>query len=372
MRPWSAIFSAILAGAALPALSLDRTIETQNGRIRIEQVAGGLENPWGLAFLPDGRILVTERPGRLRLVSREGALSEPLGGVPEVLARGQGGLLDVALHPSFATNNLVYLSYAEAGEGGAGTAVARGRLSGNALEAVEVVFRQLPKVQGPNHFGARLAFAPDGRLFVVLGERFKFAPAQDLSGHLGKVVRIADDGSVPQDNPFFGRSGARPEIWSYGHRNPQGAAVHPGTGKLWLHEHGPRGGDELNVPKAGGNHGWPLVSWGDHYSGEDIPDPPTRPDLDDAIHQWTPVIAASGMAFYTAGLFPAWKGDLLVGGLQCECVARLTLDGEAVTGEERLTMAARVRDVRQSPDGAVYVLTDARDGRILRITPAEE
>jgi aldose sugar dehydrogenase len=314
---------------------------------------------------------VTERPGRLRLVAGDGTLSEPLGGVPEVVARGQGGLLDVVLHPDFRENGLVYLSYAEAGDGGAGTAVARGRLADNRLEGVEVIFRQQPKVEGPNHFGSRLAFAPDGRLFVGLGERFKFAPAQDVSGHLGAVVRISDDGAVPQDNPFFGRNGARPEIWSYGHRNIQGAAIHPETGKLWVHEHGPRGGDELNVPKPGGNYGWPLVSWGDHYSGEDIPDPPTRPEFEDAIHRWTPVLAVSGMAFYTGDLFPRWKGNLLVGGLRCQCVARLTLDGEKVVDEERLTIAARVRDVRQAPDGAVYVVTDERDGRILRITPAE-
>lgn len=356
-------------GMVVAVLLMATAAATAQERVTVTTVARGLGHPWGLAFLPDGRMLVTERPGRLRLVARDGTLSEPVAGVPEVFATGQGGLLDVALDPEFAANRRVYLSYAEPGPGGASTAVARGVLDGTRLRGVEVIFRQQPKVSGPNHFGSRLAFAPDGTLFVTMGERFKFEPAQDLTNHLGTVVRINPDGSVPADNPFVGRADARPEIWSYGHRNSQGAAIHPRTGKLWMHEHGPRGGDEINIPGPGGNHGWPLVSWGRHYSGEDIPDPPTRPGLARSIYQWTPVIAPSGMAFYTGDLFPGWRGNLLVGGLVARGVVRLSLDGERVTGEERIDLGARVRDVRQGPDGAVYVLTDQDDGAILRLTP---
>jgi glucose/arabinose dehydrogenase len=315
-------------------------------------------------------MLVTERPGRLRVISEDGALSEPLAGVPDVAASGQGGLLDVALDPDFASNRLVYLSYAEPGAGGASTAVARGRLDGGALKDVQVIFRQQPKVSGGNHFGSRLVFARDGTLFVTLGERFKFEPAQDLSNHLGTIVRINADGSVPDDNPFVGRTDAKPEIWSYGHRNVQGADLHPETGRLWSLEFGPRGGDELNIPEPGRNYGWPLVSWGRHYTFIDIPDPPTRPDLAPSIYHWDPAISPSGMAFYTGTLFPDWKGNLLIGGLSSRALVRLTLDGERVTGEERIPMDARIRNVRQGPDGAVYLLTDQDDGGILRLTPA--
>jgi glucose/arabinose dehydrogenase len=360
----------MLAVSPVAALAQGRTINTGAGAVRVESVASGLDNPWGLAFLPDGRMLVTEKPGRLRIVSAEGRISEPLGGIPKVFSQGQGGLLDVALDPDFASNRLVYISYSEPGEGGASTAVARGRLGDGALQDVQVIFRQQPKVSGPNHFGSRLAFAPDGKLFVTTGERFKFDPAQDLSGHLGKILRINRDGSIPSDNPFVGRSDARPEIWSYGHRNVQGAAINPQTGVLWTHEFGPRGGDELNIPESGRNYGWPLVSWGRHYSGEDIPDPPTRPDLAQSIHHWTPVISPSGMIFYTGNAFPAWQGNLLIGALTAEGVVRLTLDGQRVTGEERIDMGKRIRDVAQGPDGAVYILTDRSDGEILRLSPA--
>jgi glucose/arabinose dehydrogenase len=362
--------TALVAGLATAATALDRSFDTRTGRIKAEVVVEGLEHPWGLAFLPNGAILVTERPGRLRAISPKGALSEPIKGVPKVFAQGQGGLLDVALDPAFADNQLVYLSYAEAGEGGASTAAARGRLKGDELKDVEVIFRQRPKVAGPNHFGSRLVFGRDGTLFVTLGERFKFDPAQDLSSDLGKVVRINADGSIPADNPFVGRADALPEIWSYGHRNIQGAALHPESGLLWVAEHGPKGGDEINVLRPGQNYGWPLVSWGRHYSGEDIPDPTTRPDLADAIYQWTPVIAASGATFYTGEQIPSWRGNLLVGGLVSKGIVRLVLDGEKVLDEERIPLAARIRAVRQGPDGAVYVLTDADDGEILRLSPA--
>jgi glucose/arabinose dehydrogenase len=349
----------------------DRVLDAPSGPVRVETVASGLERPWALEFLPDGRMLVTERPGRLRLVSADGAVSPPLGGVPRVFAEDQGGLLDLALDPDFGRNRLVYMTYSEGDARAASTAVARGRLEEGRLDGVQVIFRQEPKVDGGNHFGSRLAFAPDGTLFVGLAERFKFDPAQDLGSHLGKVVRINPDGTVPRDNPFVGRDGVRPEIWSYGHRNIQAAAVHPETGELWEAEHGPRGGDELNVAEAGRNYGWPLVSWGRHYSGEDIPDPPTRPDLAGSVHQWTPVIGASGMEFYTGPLFPGWRGSVLVGGLVSKGIVRLGLDGRRVTGEERLDLGARVREVRQGPDGAVYALTDERDGKLLRLVPAE-
>ncbi len=275
---------------------------------------------------------------------------------------------------NFASNGLVYLSYAEPGDGGASTAVARGRLNAasTALENVQVIFRQLPKVSGGGHFGSRLVFARDGTLFVTLGDRRQFEPAQDLSSHIGKIVRINPDGTVPRDNPFVGRAGVRPEIWSYGIRNAQGAALHPQTGALWEIEHGPRGGDELNLPEAGKNYGWPLVSWGVHYSFQDIPKPPTRPDLAQPIYQWTPVISPSGMTFYTGEVFAPWRGNLLIGGLSARSLIRLTLQGERVTAEERIALGARIRDVRQGPDGAVYALTDHSDGAILRLTKAAE
>jgi glucose/arabinose dehydrogenase len=372
MKPVAGLSLLALVFLSPAAQALDRTFDTQTGRMKAERVAGPLEHPWGLGFLPDGAILVTERPGRIRLVAPDGATSEPLKGTPQVFAQGQGGLLDLALDPDFANNRLVYMSYAEPGEGGASTAVARGRLEDNEIKDLKIIFRQQPKVDGPNHFGSRLVFGRDGTLFVALGERFKFAPAQDLASHLGKIVRINPDGTIPADNPFVATAGALPEIWSYGHRNIQGAALHPETGALWVAEHGPRGGDEVNVAQPGQNYGWPLVSWGRHYSGEPIPNPPTRPDLTDAIYQWTPVIAASGAAFYTGDLLPDWQGDLLVGGLVSQGLVRLTLDGEKVVAEERIPLAAPIRQVRQGPDGAVYVLTDKRDGEILRLSPAND
>jgi glucose/arabinose dehydrogenase len=358
---------AALMFLSTPSLAADRVIDTQAGTISVQTVAEGLQHPWGLAFLPNGGMLVTERPGRLRLLSKTGELSKPLQGVPAVFAERQGGLLDVALDPNFPSNRLVYLSYAEAGEGGASTAVARGKLREAGLEDVAVIFRQMPKVDGDLHFGSRLAFTPDGKLFITLGERFTFAPAQDLSNHLGKIVRINPDGSVPPDNPFVGREDARPEIWSYGHRNAQGAAIHPKTGKLWENEFGPMGGDELNIPQAGANYGWPVVSWGKHYDGTAIPEPPTHPEFVDAITHWTPVISPSGMTFYTGDAIPAWQGNLLIGGLSSEALVRLTLDGEAVKAEERIPMGARIRNVAQAPDGSVYLLTDEDNGKVLRL-----
>jgi glucose/arabinose dehydrogenase len=350
------------------SLAEDRTVPSEAGIIKVKTVAKGLRHPWGLAFLPDGQMLVTEKTGTLRLVSKDGTVSKPLSGVPEVVADGQGGLLDVAIDPDFSSNRLVYLSYSEPGEGGSATAAARGKLGDNGLDDVEVIFRQVPRIDNGLHFGSRFAFAPDGTLFVTLGERFQFAPAQDLSTTLGKIVRINPDGSIPKDNPFTGRKDARLEIWSYGHRNAQGAAIHPKTGKLWENEFGPRGGDELNIPQAGANYGWPVVSWGMHYDGRKIPEPPTRPEFADAIYHWSPVISPSGMTFYTADAIPAWQGNLLIGGLSEQAIVRLTLDGEKVTAEERIPMGARIRDVQQAPDGSVYALTDEGDGKILRLT----
>jgi aldose sugar dehydrogenase len=344
-----------------------------DGGLRVDTVVRGLSHPWGLAFLPDGRMLVTERPGRLRIVERDGRLSEPLAGVPRVFAQDQGGLLDVALDPRFADNRLVYLSYAEPGDGGTnGTAVARGTLGDRGLDDVRVIYRQLPKVASSKHFGSRLVFARDGTLFVTQGERFSQADqAQDLSSLIGKIVRINADGSVPRDNPFVGRAGARPEIWSLGHRNVQGATLHPQTGQLWTAEHGARGGDELNHPEAGKNYGWPVISYGVHYSFRKIGEGTHKAGMEQPLYYWDPVIAPSGMTFYTGDRFSGWKGSVLIGSLRPGGLVRLTLDGDKVTHEERYLgdLGERIRDVRQGPEGLLYLLTDANDGRILRVSP---
>ena len=345
----------------------ERVLDTQSGPIVVETIASGLDDPWSLAFLPDGRFLITQRSGRIRIVTREGNISAPLAGVPDVYSSGQGGLLDVALAPDFATSRLIYFSFGEPGEGGASTAVARARLTDDRLQDITVIFRSVPKTGGGAHFGSRLAFARDGTLFVTTGERFQFEVAQDLSHHMGKVLRINRDGSEPSNNPLVGRANVRPEIWSYGHRNVEGAAIHPATGRLWTHEMGPAGGDELNITEAGRNYGWPVVSWGRHYDGRVIPAPTTRPDLAAPIRYWNPVIAPSGMAFYSGDAIPAWKGNLLIGGMVARAIVRLTLSGEQVTGEERVAMGGRIRDVRQGPDGAVYAL-DESNGTLLRLT----
>lgn len=372
----------ILAVAALitgPASA--ETVSTETVKIEVETVVSGLKHPWGLAFLPDGNFLVTERRGQLRLVTAEGRIRDAIYGVPEVVARGQGGLLDVALDPAFDENRLIYLTYAEKGEGNTnGTAVARGELTESMspqLRNVEVIFRQQPKKESDLHFGSRLVFDREGHLFVALGERSRTGmreEAQDLNSHLGKVIRIMPDGTVPEDNPFVGRDDALPEIWSYGHRNQQGAALHPGTGALWTNEHGPRGGDEVNIPEAGKNYGWPVVSHGVEYSGGKIgTGASSAPGMEDPIHHWTPSIGVSGMAFYTSDAIPEWQGSLFVGGLARPGLYRLTLDGKKVTGEEKLLadMGSRIRDVRQGPDGALYLLTDEEDGKLIRITRAK-
>ena len=370
--------TALLCALALtqPACAGDtaRVAETEHGPVRLVVVAEGLEHPWGMAFLPDGRLLVTERPGRLRIVAPDGKVGPPLAGVPAVDVNGQGGLLDVALDPDFAANQFVYLSYAEPREGGNGTTVARGRLTAGGLEDLQVIFRQQPTVAGDHHFGSRLVFARDGRLFVTLGERnTERAKAQTLDNDIGKVVRIERDGAAPADNPFVGRAGARPEIWSYGHRNVQGAALHPVTGELWTNEHGPKGGDELNRDLPGRNYGWPLVSHGVEYSGRTISESPTAPGIEPPVHYWVPSIATSGMLFYTGEAFPHWRGNVFVGGLRSKLVARLELDGNKVVHEERLLSGVvrdRVRDLEQGPDGLIYLLTDEAHGQLLRIEPA--
>ncbi len=341
-------------------------------------VASGLEEPWGLALLPDGRWLVTERPGRMRIISAEGAVGEPVAGLPRVDARGQGGLLDVAVGPTFAADRLIYWSYAEPREGGNATSVARGRLSddGSRVEAVEVIFRALPTYDGGAHFGSSLAFDGAGRLFVTLGDRSD-APmrpqAQDLGSHMGKTIRINADGSVPADNPFVGREGARPEIWSLGHRNVQGVAVAP-DGAVWTVEHGTRGGDELNLDRAGINYGWPVVAYGIEYRGGAINEGITaREGLEQPVYYWDPVIAPGGLAVYDGAMFPGWRGNLLVAALKEKHIARLVLEGGRVVGEERLLtdLGERVRDIAVGPDGAVWAITDETNGKLVRLARAD-
>jgi glucose/arabinose dehydrogenase len=363
IRSASLLLAAAMAVLSLPAAAL-----------KTETVARGLQNPWGMAFLPDGRMLVTERGGRVRIVGADGKVGEPLAGLPEIDVGGQGGLLDVALHPDFASNRFVYWSFSEPGDGGNSTAVARARLDGDVLADVTVVFRQQPKVSSSAHFGSRIVFAPDGHMFVTLGDRFQRKDdAQILDNHHGKVVRLTADGKAPADNPFANRAGALPEIWSYGHRNVQGAAIHPTTGALWTHEHGPQGGDEVNLTEAGKNHGWPVITYGRNYGiGTKIGEGTERADVVAPLHRWAPTsIAPSGMAFLTSDRYPGWKGNLFVGALRGQMLVRLELDGTKVLREERLlsNINERVRDVRQGPDGWLYVLTDSGDGRILRLMP---
>jgi aldose sugar dehydrogenase len=338
----------------------------------VTDVAKGLEHPWGLAALPDGRMLVTERPGRLRLVGRDGSLSAPLAGVPTVQAGGQGGLLDVALDPQFATNRTIYLSFSEPGDGGAGTSVARAQLGEGRIENVQIIYRQQPKVSGRGHFGSRLVFRRDGTLFVTQGDRMAYSEqAQDLSSGIGKIVRVNTDGTIPRDNPFVGQANVRPEIWSYGHRNIQSAALHPETGELWTVEHGARGGDELNRPEPGKNYGWPVISYGVHYDGRKIGEGTAKPGMEQPVFYWDPVIAPSGMLFYTGDAYPGWRGSVLVGSLTPGGLVRLTLQDGRVASEERylFDLGERIRDVEQGPDGLVYLITDSSKGRILRLDP---
>lgn len=374
---------ALLCGLALACSSLALAEveyhDSELGRISVEEVAKGLKFPWALAFLPgDGAMLVTERPGRLRLVDAEGRLSAPLEGLPQVYAKGQGGLLDVQLSPDFDRDRLVYLSYAQEGrDGKAGTAVGRGRLADDrrSLEDFTVIFEQQPKLSSGLHFGSRLVFDREGRLFIALGENNQRPTSQDLDKHQGKVVRIEPDGKVPQDNPFVKTDGAHPEIWSYGHRNQQGAALNPWSGVVWTHEHGPRGGDEINIPQAGRNYGWPLATHGIDYSGRAISEAvgESAPDTEPPHHVWRQSPAISGMAFYDAERFEPWQHNLFVGALLDQSLIRLQLEGDKVVHDERLLkdLEERIRDVRLGPDGYLYLLTDSSKGRVLRVGLAD-
>ena len=363
----------MLAGADSRAAA--PLVQTELHALNYETVTDGLDHPWSLAFLPGGDMLVTERSGQLRLVKKNGELlAQPIAGLPPVRQHGQGGLLDVVLHPDFENNRWVYLSFAERGRGGVGTAVARGRLEGRALKDVEVIFRLSPKTGARQHFGSRLVFDRQGLLYVTLGDRGDRPRAQRLDDHAGSLIRIRDDGGIPGDNPFVGRSDARAEIYSYGHRNIQGAALHPESGEIWTHEHGPQGGDELNIPQPGVNYGWPVITYGVNYGiGTKIGEGTHKQGMAQPIHYWVPSIAPSGMAFYDGDKFPNWRGDLFIGSLKFRQLVRLRLAGERVIHEERLLTDefGRIRDVRTGPDGLIYLLTDDDDGELIRLLPAK-
>jgi glucose/arabinose dehydrogenase len=350
----------------------ERVFDSELYKLRVKTVAAGLEHPWGLAFLPDRRMLVTERPGRMRIIDARGTVSPPLKGVPQVAAVGQGGLLDVVLAPDFSQSRQIYFSFAEPRDGGNGTSVARAKLGDGELTDVEVIFRQVPAVESSGHFGSRLVFARDGSLFVTLGERqlkhFTIR-AQDLESHFGKIVRIKPDGGAAPDNPFLTVPGAKPEIWSYGHRNIQGATLHPDTGELWITEHGPKGGDELNRSKPGANYGWPLVTHGIAYNGDKIGVGEQRVGTEPPVHYWLPSIGTTGLTFYTGNRFPKWRDQLFAGGLY-GMVVRLELRDNRVVHEERLEFGQRIRDVREGPDGLLYVLTDSPRGEVLSVAPS--
>lgn len=367
----SAVLTLSLNASAGPV----QDFKTEQGTISVEEVAKGLDHPWALAFLPDNKgMLITEKPGNLRIVSPDGTLSKPLSGVPEVWAQGQGGLLDVVLSPSFATDRMVYLTFSEVGEDGkAGTAAGRGRLSTDLtkLENFNVIFRQQPKLSVGNHFGSRMVFDRDGYLFIALGENNNRPTAQDLDKLQGKIVRLFADGKVPPDNPFVGQKNVRPEIWSYGHRNQQGAALNPWTGTLWTNEHGPKGGDEVNIIERAQNYGWPLATHGIDYSG--VPISEAKGEFVEGtikpFHVWQKSPGISGMAFYDASRFKAWDHNLFIGALASEELIRLEFEGDKIVHEERLLgdLKKRIRDVRQGPDGYIYVLTDEGDGQLLKV-----
>ncbi|MBA1191493.1 PQQ-dependent sugar dehydrogenase [Pseudomonas entomophila] len=372
---WSLALAAFTLMPTLAQALPETYYPSEEGQLTVATVAEGLRNPWALAFLPDGKhILVTEKPGDLRVISPEGKVGPPLSGVPSVWAKGQGGLLDVVLSPDFTSDRTVYLSYAEEGDDGkAGTAVGRGQLSSDLrhLDDFTVIFRQQPKLSEGNHFGGKLVFDRDGYLFIALGENNQRATAQDLDKLQGKLVRILPDGEIPKDNPFVGQDKVRPEIWSFGHRNQQGAALNPWTGKIWTHEHGPRGGDEINIPKAGKNYGWPIATHGINYSMLPIPEAKGKhvEGMEDPHHVWEKSPGISGMAFYDNPTFKAWDHDLFIGALATKELIRLQLEGDRIVHEERLLgeLDARIRDVRVGPDGFLYLLTDAKDGALLKV-----
>ncbi|WP_422126550.1 PQQ-dependent sugar dehydrogenase [Thioalkalivibrio sulfidiphilus] len=349
-------------------------LDTREHVVKVVPLTDGLENPWSLAFLPNGDMLITERPGRLRIFRDGQLLPDPVAGLPEIRAFRQGGLLDIALHPDFENNRLLYLSYAANHQGGITTRVARGRFENDSLHDVEVLFTAEPASDNGRHFGSRLLFDRAGYLYITVGDRGDMPRAQDLNDHAGSTIRLHDDGRIPEDNPFVGRSDARPEIYTYGNRNAQGMALHPETGAVWQHEHGPRGGDELNLIRAGVNYGWPVITHGVEYSGATIGAGITEKEgMEQPVHHWTPSIAPSGMAFYTGDVFPNWRGNVFVGALAHTHVTRLVMDGDRVVEEEPMfrEMGQRIRDVRQGPDGYLYLLTDHTNGRLLRVEPAE-
>jgi glucose/arabinose dehydrogenase len=374
LRPALAVaaVAAIAAGCAQRITAAER-FSTERAAVTVEPVTDGLVHPWGLAFLPDGHMLVTERAGRMRIVSPEGDLSAPISGLPEIWSRGQGGLLDVVLGPDYSETGRIYFSYSEPGAGGASTAVARAVLDRGepALSELQVIFRQQPKSSGGRHFGSRLVFAPDGTLFITIGDRGERQRAQNFTINRGQVIRINPDGSIPQDNPFVGVEGRLPEVWSYGHRNPQGAARHPETGRLWLHEHGAQGGDEVNVPEAGKNYGWPVIHYGEDYGGGQFGEGTHKEGMEQPVYYWDPSIAPSGMDFYTHARMPDWQGDIFLGALKFRMLVRLDLENGEVVHEERMLgdLRQRIRAVDQGPEGNLYLLTDARDGQVLRVSP---
>jgi len=356
--------------SAAPAFA--QTFGSEHHDFRLVRVVEGLEQPWSVAFLPDGRMLITEKAGRLRVVEQGQLLPQPVAGVPQVTVHGQGGLHDVALHPQFEKNRLVYLAYAARGDDGVGTELARGRLEDGRLEDLQVLFRQSPKGSRGQHFGGRIVFDRAGFLYLTLGDRGEMARAQRPGDHAGSLIRLHDDGRVPKDNPFVGKPGWKPEKFTLGNRNMQGAALHPQTGALWTHEHGPQGGDEVNIMRAGANYGWPVITYGVNYGlGTRIGEGTRKPGMEQPLYYWVPSIAPSGMAFYTGDRFPRWKGNLFVGALRERMLVRLQLDGDKVVKEERLLQNAlgRIRDVRAAPDGYLYLLTDDSAGVLARLEP---
>lgn len=367
--------SLVLCIAAITPVANAKTlsVKTETGNIQVKAIAEGLENIWGMAFLPDGSMLVTERRGRMRIVSADGKVGEPLAGLPEIYAQGQGGLLDVVLAPDFATSKKIYFSYSEPGKGGNSTAVSFATLKDNKLENVTRVFSQQPKIDSGAHFGSRLVWAPDGTLFITLGDRYSEKDkAQTLDNHQGKVVRINADGSVPKDNPFVKTPGALPEIWSYGHRNMQGAAINPITKELWTGEHGPQGGDELNIDRAAKNYGWPVITYGENYGGGKIGEGTHKEGMEQPNYKWVPSIATAGFIFYTGDKFPQWKNNILLTSLKDKTFVRLVVDGEKITKEERLLakeLDQRLRHVVQGPDGLVYLVTDESKAKIYQLSP---
>jgi aldose sugar dehydrogenase len=357
----------------VPFAACAQTYRSDEHAFRVVRLAEGLAQPWSLAFLPDGRMLVTEKAGRLRVISQGRLEPEPVGGLPEVTVHGQGGLHDVALHPEFKTNQFVYLAYAAKGDDGVGTELARGRLAGKRLDNVQVLFRQSPKGSRGQHFGGRIVFDRAGYLHLTLGDRGEMPRAQRPDDHAGSVIRLHDDGRVPQDNPFVGRAGWKPEKYTLGNRNMQGAALHPQSGRLWTHEHGPQGGDEINVIRAGANYGWPVITYGVNYGiGTRIGEGTHKSGMEQPLYRWVPSIAPSGMAFYSGERFPKWRGDLFVGALRDQMLVRLQLDGEKVVKEERLLkgVLGRIRDVRVGPDGLIYLLSDEASAVLARLEPA--